>query len=102
MGPGGMHRHLSRSKAASAAFSHSPPASRSAEPGPQGDVVASFTIREADRAGSAKQMAGAKPRGPKARARGADAAERPPGPIRKGEWRRASPCCVKLGSRSTR
>ena len=47
--------------------------------GPAGPCGSWFTIREADRAALAQPMAGAEPRGPKARARGPDAAGRADG-----------------------
>jgi len=64
--------------------------------GPAGQRGSLFTICEADRAASAQPMAGAKPRGPRARARGPDAAGRLPGFIPTGEGRRGGSASVSL------
>src|ERR1035438_1832721 len=72
MGPFGVPRSLSK-------YSSAPrwvQAGCTSRKGPKGDVVASF--------------------------KGPDAAGSPPGPLPKGVRRRASPCCVRLGLRSTR
>jgi len=51
---------------------------------PAGQRGSLFTIRNANRALLAKPIAGAQPRGPKARARGTDDVGRPAGPVPKG------------------